>query len=264
MTTTSNGTHHVEHVMGTAVSIDIRDPHCSPDAVMDVVGWLHHVDRTFSTYDNATQISALGRGDITLAEATDEVRDVLRMCEVIRTETADAFDAFDIPAPNGTRLDPSGLVKGWAIEQASGILEEHGCENLCINAGGDIAIRGHPLGMEPWRVGIRHPEMRDAVALVVKVSERCAVATSATYERGPHIIDPRSGDPALNLASVTVIGPNLGIADAYATAIYVMGLGGLEWIEGHAGYDAYAITHHGSTSWSSGFNQYRLCDKNDT
>jgi thiamine biosynthesis lipoprotein len=149
-------------------------------------------------------------------------------------------------------------VKGWAVEQGAGILEAHGCENLCINAGGDIAVRGHPFGLQPWRVGIRHPDLDDALALVVDVADHGAIATSATYERGLHIVDPMTGEPAVALASATVIGPDLGMADAYATAIYVMGLDGLEWIESLSGYDAYVITPDGMTSWSPGFNRYRL------
>jgi FAD:protein FMN transferase len=252
-----SGRHHVEQVMGMAVSIDIRDPDCPVAAVDEVVEWLHHVDDTFSTHKLDSPISAMGRGELTLPDASEEIREVLRLCERMRLETDGAFDIFEVPAPNGTRLDPSGLVKGWAIERAAELLESHGSANFCVNAGGDIALRGHPTGTTPWRVGIRHPGRPDALALVIEAEDRLAVATSATYERGAHIFDPRTGQPTTGLASATVVGPDLTIADSYATAVFVMGLDALEWIENRPGYDAYIITHDDETAWSSGFSRYQ-------
>jgi len=252
-----SGTHHVEFVMGMAVSIDIRDPGAANDTVAEVVSWLHHVDATFSTYIDDSVISRLGRGELDIADASDEVRDVLRLCEEIRIDTDGAFDIFEVPAPNGTTLDPSGLVKGWSIELAATMLERSGCTNFCINAGGDIALRGQPTVGEPWRIGIRHPEQIHELATVVTASGPLAVATSATYERGAHIIDPRTRQPTTELASVTVVGPDLTLADAYATAVFVMGLDGLEWILERPGYDAYAITHDAITTWTPGFERYR-------
>jgi thiamine biosynthesis lipoprotein len=257
------GTHHVEFVMGMAVSLDIRDSDTPSDAVADVVTWLHHVDATFSTYIDDSPISRLGRGELDLDDVTDEVRDVLRLCEQMRLDTDGAFDIFEVPAPNGTTLDPSGLVKGWSIELAARILEHSGCANFCINAGGDIALRGRPAVGEPWRVGIRHPDQIDRLATVVAAPGPLAVATSATYERGAHIIDPRTGRPTTELASVTVVGPDLTIADAYATAVFVMGLDGLDWISGRPDYDAYVITHDAVTTWTPGFARYRSDTERD-
>lgn len=243
--------------MGTMVSIDIRDPHVAQPAVAAVTAWLHHVDDTFSTYKPDSPISAIGRGDSDITTWTDEIREVLRLCETVRRETGGAFSAFDVPAPNGTRLDPSGLVKGWSIERAAAILESYGVANFCINAGGDIALRGCPSEGSAWRVGIRHPNDSHAVAAVIHGSGQLAVATSATYSRGAHIIDPRTKEPAMGLASATITGPDLTLADAYATAVFVMGLDGLEWIEEHPAYDAYLITHDGTACWSPGFARYR-------
>lgn len=251
------GTHHVEFVMGMAVSIDIRDPDTAGAAVADVVTWLHHVDATFSTYIDDSVISRLGRGELDIADAPDEVREVLRLCEQIRVDTDGAFDVFEVPAPNGTTLDPSGLVKGWSIERAATILERWGCSNLCINAGGDIALRGRPSPDEPWQIGIRHPDDAQALATVLTASGPLAVATSATYERGAHIIDPRTRQPTTDLASVTVVGLDLTVADAYATALFVMGLDGLDWIASHPDYNAYMITHDAQTMWTPGFERYR-------
>ena len=252
-----SGFHHVEPVMGTAVSFDIRDGAPHRDGLAGAVAWLHHVDRTFSTYIDDSPISRLGRAEIGLDELDGEVTDVLLLCERLRDDTDGAFDAFAVPAPNGTTLDPSGVVKGWSIERAAQILEAHGHTDFTINAGGDIAIRGHAGPQTPWTVGIRHPNDRDKLAKVLSVVGPAAVATSATYERGAHIIDPRTGQPTTEMASVTVIGPDLTLVDAYATAIFVMGPPGLNWLARHPGYDAMAITHGAQVLLTPGFNTWQ-------
>lgn len=242
--------------MGTAVSIDVRDADFSEEAIARVVSWLHHVDRTFSPYLETSEISALGRGDLKLSQASDEVRDVLRQCEILRLETEGVFDVSSVKAPNGTYLDPSGFVKGWSIEKSAQLLETSGCHSFCVNAGGDIVIRGEIAESRPWRIGIRHPELRNELALVIEATGPLGIATSATYERGAHIIDPRTGQASTELASATVVGPDLGLADAYATTMFVMGLEGLEWIGARPGYEAYLITHDAVTVWTPGFARY--------
>lgn len=252
------GFHHVEHVMGTAVSIDVRDPTVSRSAIDEVVAWFHHVDDTFSTHKVQSPISALGRGEITLEEAGPEIRGVLERCEDMRAITDGAFDAFEVAAPNGTSLDPSGLVKGWSVQMAAEMLERHGAENFCVNAGGDIVLRGQPEVGERWRVGIRHPVLPEALALVIEAEGPLAVATSATYERGAHIVNPGTHRGADLIASATVVGPDLTVADSFATAVFVMGVDGIEWIEQQHGYDAYVIDRDHQTRWSEGFNRFRV------
>jgi thiamine biosynthesis lipoprotein len=247
---------HVEMAMGTAFSIDIRDDGVNVAAVDDVVRWLHDVDATFSPYLDDSPISAIGRGDIALDQTTEQIRRVLAVCDWARIETGGVFDVWNVPAPNGTRFDPSGYVKGWSIEEAAAILEQHGCRDFSINGGGDVVVRGRPEPKGRWRVGIRHPSVPDAVAKVVEVVGPAAVATSGTYERPGHIIDPGTNRPADRLASATVVGPDLGIADIFATTVLIMGTDGLEWLEGRDGYEGYVITTDGDTMWTPGFNRY--------
>ena len=115
-------------------------------------------------------------------------------------------------------------------------------------------MRGQPTLGQPWRVGIRHPDLPMHSAAVLAVSGTLAVATSATYERGAHIIDPATGEPTADLASVTVVGPDLTYADAYATAVFVMGLDGLTWLsQHHPEYDGFIITHDDITYRTPGF-----------
>jgi thiamine biosynthesis lipoprotein len=256
--TTIVGLHHVEHVMGMAVSIDVRD-NISRDAIDEVVTWLHHVDATFSTYKMDSPISRLGSGEFTLDDMSDEVLGVLAMCEALNADTNGAFDVLAVLAPNGNFLDPSGLVKGWSIELAAEMLSARGANNFCINAGGDIAIRGEAAPGQPWRVGIRHPDHAELSAAVINASGRLAVATSATYERGAHIIDPASGAPIAEVASVTIVGPDLTYADAYATSVFVMGVPGLSWLhDNHPDYAGFLITHDDRALSTQSFDQYRV------
>lgn len=252
------GRSHVEFVMGMAVSIDIRDD-LPAIAMEEVVAWLHHVDATFSTYMPDSPLSRLGTGAATLEEMTEEVVGVLALCEELHDDTGGAFNAFIVPAPNGSRLDPSGVVKGWSIERAAEMLERRGAQNFCINAGGDIAIRGHARPGEAWRVGIRHPDLPDQSAAVLAAAGRLAVATSATYERGAHIIDPATGEPTADLASVTIVGPDLTYADAYATAVFVMGVHGLLWLaENHPDYAGFVITRDDTALSTPNFADHRV------
>ena len=251
------GFRHVEHVMGTAVSFDVRDRAADGGGLGEAIAWLHHVDRTFSTYIHDSPISRLGRAEITLDDIDDQVADVLLLCERVRDETDGAFDAFAVLAPNGSLLDPSGLVKGWSIERAARILDAHGHTDFSINGGGDLAIRGRAAPERPWSIGIRHPDDRDQLAMVLDVEGPAAIATSATYERGAHIVDPRTGQPATELASVTVVGTDLTRVDAYATALFVMGVQGLEWLARHDGFEAMLITRDERVLYTPGFEAWR-------
>ena len=156
------------------------------------------------------------------------------------------------------RLDPSGFVKGWAIEEAAWLIDSAGGRNYWINGGGDIVARGQAAPGRPWRVGIRHPDRADKVAAVLAISDR-AVATSGDYERGAHIADPAARRAASGLRSVTVVGPGLAFTDAYATAVFAMGRDGLGWLASHpdtADYAAYAITDDDRAIWTEGMERY--------
>jgi thiamine biosynthesis lipoprotein len=171
-----------------------------------VFAWLRWVDATFSTYRPDSEIARLDRGE--LDEPHPLVREVLARCEALRAETGGWFDVRA-----GGSLDPSGFVKGWAVQRAAAFGRGR---RFLIDAGGDMVLRGE------WRVGIRHPYERDRLAAAIAVAD-CAVATSGAYERGGHVLDPFTGRPASGLSSVTVVGGDLGTADAYATAAFACG-----------------------------------------
>jgi FAD:protein FMN transferase len=212
-------------VMGMPVRVIGADA-----AADEAFAWLRWVDATFSTYRADSEICRLERGELALADADPRVREVLGQCERLR-ERSGGF--FHLRATG--RLDPSGLVKGWAVDRAAALLDRAGCARFCIDAGGDLRLRGGP-----WRVGIRHPYRRRRLAGVIAVTD-AAVATSGTYERGRHIVDPHTGRPATDVLSVTIVGPDLATADAYATAAFAMGEAGPRWTAGLDGYDAMTI-----------------------
>jgi thiamine biosynthesis lipoprotein len=245
MSTASGPFRHVEHVMGTVISFDVRGETARPQMLDGAIEWLHHVDRTYSTYRDDSVVSRFARGELAVDDLDQEVQDVLLRCIALGEETHGAFDAFAVPAPNGTRLDPSGYVKGWAVERAVDMLAGAGVTDMCVNAGGDIAVRGERRPGEAWRIGIRHPADPLAVVAVVSLRGRGAVATSGTYERGAHIVDPRTGEAATGIASATVIGVDLGVTDAYATAAFVMGRDALGWMAERPGHAVVLVTHEG-------------------
>lgn len=237
----------VERIMGTAISVDLRDSSIMMSGVEDAFAYLRGVDERFSPYRSDSEINRLGRGEMELAECSLDVRQVLALCERLRVTTGGYFDAGAYGS-NGL-LDPTGVVKGWAAEQAGWMLDAAGARNFVINAGGDVVVRGRPEAGRRWRVGIRHPRQRDKVATVLEIGDG-AVATSGNYERGAHIHQPWTGRPAADLLSLTVTGPSLTYADAYATAAFAMGSDGPAWVARQPGYGAFAVTLDHRAVWT--------------
>jgi thiamine biosynthesis lipoprotein len=232
-----------ELVMGTMVAIDIADP--LPAATLealaeDFFAWMREVDERFSTYRTDSEVNRVDRGELNPADASPHLREVLDACAQLWHDT-DAF--FDVYATN--RLDPSGYVKGWAAEVASARLVAAGSTNHFINAGGDVRVRGGPSPGHPWPIPLRHPWKPDGTFLVLAGSD-LAVATSGTYARGFHVINPRTGRAARGLRSVTVAGPDLGVADAYATAGVAMGMSGLRWLAALPDYQVAVFNYDGA------------------
>src|SRR4051794_11818807 len=239
----------VRDIMGMPIGIDL--PHADGIDVEVAFDWLRQVDATFSTYREGSEISRLDRGELTLAECQPEVDRVLTRCLALGRSTRGYFSA----RPAG-HLDPSGFVKGWALDGAAQRLAAAGAESFCINAGGDVIARGRPERDCRWSIGIRHPVDVDELAAVLAV-ENGAVATSGEYERGAHIMNPHTGTPPTGLLSVTVVGPDLAMADAYATAAFAMGSEGPAWTATLAGYDAMCITSDHRVLSTPGFARHR-------
>jgi len=230
---------YVEECMGTVFSFDIRDPGTWGDALGAAVASLHRVDKVFSTYRADSDISRIRRGELTIEDADPDVAEILDSCAMIEAQTGGYFSAFW-----DNEVDPTGLVKGWAIEEASRILIAHGSVNHTVNGGGDVQLAGEAAPGQAWRVGISDPLDRTRILMVVSGRD-FAVATSGIAERGAHIVNPLTGLPARELASVTVVGRSLALCDAYATAAFAMGPHGLSWVEDLPEHEALFVSADG-------------------
>lgn len=221
----------VEHVMGFPVSLRVDDPEVPASAADAVFGWLREADERFSPFRPDSEVSRYGRGEVARGEVSADLAEVLDLCARYRTATG---GAFDVRLP-GRPFDPCAIVKGWSVQRAAGLLASAGARRFCLNAGGDVVASGGP-----WRVGVRHPEHADRLCAVLELTDG-AVATSARYERGDHILDGRTGRPATGLLSLTVAAPTLTVADAVATAAFALGPEGVAWAAGQEGCEVFAV-----------------------
>jgi thiamine biosynthesis lipoprotein len=230
----------VERAMGTVISLFVPDGGASSAIVDAAFDWFHEVDRRFSPFLADSEVGRLMRGELGPLEPSEDLAEVLDLAQAVELLSAGAFDI----RRHRTDLapDPTGLVKGWSVDRAAGILRSGGIERFYLNAGGDVVVRGGQAEGRPWRIGVVHPDDRRTTALVL-LADDLAVATSGTAERGQHITDARNGETADGLLSVTVVGPDLARADAYATAAFAMGLEGIGWVEALPAYAAVGITH---------------------
>lgn len=234
---------HAEEVMGTVFSFDVRggEPEAVRAALREAVAGLHRVDEVFSTYRADSEVSRLVRGELTVAQCDPLVAEVLALgAEAERT--SDGWFSLRYQG----RLDPTGVVKGWAAERAARLVASAGAGGVSVNGGGDVQLLGSPGADRPWRVGVSDPLRPGGLAAVVSAAgaPELAVATSGTAERGDHIVDPRTGRAAVtDLLSVTVVAPRLVWADCWATAAFAMGAReGLAWLESLPGVEALLIT----------------------
>jgi thiamine biosynthesis lipoprotein len=242
---------HAEHVMGTVVSFDVPVSARHDGSLDAAIRWLHWVDRVFSPYRADSDVSLLARAEVAVDGCVPEMAEVIAACAFVGDLSGGYFTA----APAG-QFDPSGYVKGWAVERAAALLSRAGSADHLVNGGGDVQCAGGRGPGDPWRVGIADPFRPGRLALVVGARD-CAVATSGTAERGPHILDPHTGKPASGLASLTVVGPSLAVADACATAAFAMGPArARDWTASLEGYAAFAITDEGDTWQTPAFARH--------
>lgn len=241
---------HAEPAMGTVFSFSIVRGAVPQAIVREALAaacaTLHHCDALFSTWDAASPVSRFRQGAALPGELPPEFGEVLRECRAAKKASGGWFYPWAMPGG----FDPTGLVKGWATERALEELRNAGLPGALINGGGDVAAFGSPGAGHRWRVGIRHPWRAGALACIIEID--AAVATSGSYERGPHLIDPGTGRPASRAASATVTGPSLALADALATGVAVGGDEALAAVAGLAGYAAYLIRPDGTETDTGG------------
>lgn len=237
--------------MGMPISAGIVDETAAETDLDAVATLFAEIDRRFSTYRSDSEVSRFNRGLLQMHELSDELTEVIRLSEETRVLSDGAFDIW-----RGQSIDPSGLVKGWAIQRAAVLLRERGFVDCFVDAGGDIQASGVNQHGTPWRVGIRNPFDRNEIVKVVAVSDR-GVATSGTAIRGAHIIDPARNAPVDSpLVSLTIVGPTIFEADRIATAAFAMGQAGFAFVSNLHGFEAYGIDKAGTSFRTPGFDRY--------
>jgi thiamine biosynthesis lipoprotein len=239
----------VAHIMGMPISLAIRGRHARDDrgvaAWESVLATLRNADQVFSTYRPDSVISRLARGEIRLKDCPLQVVEVLELGERARQESGGAFD-IGRRGPDGAPVfDPSGVVKGWAVERAARSLDALPSTDFCLSAGGDMVCRVKRPDAKPWRIGIEDPRDPGRVLAVASLRNE-AIATSGSAHRGDHVVDARTGRPPERLASVTVIGADLVWADIDATAAFALDSGAVGWLEGRAGRRGLVVSMSGA------------------
>ena len=287
------------------ITVEIANSSATDEIFKTVFGYFSYIDETFSTYKSHSEIMHINRGELIEADWSEDMKAIFELAEAAREKTG---GYFDIQKPDGS-YDPSGLVKGWAIQNVATIIRNAGFENFYIDAGGDIQTSGMNPEGEPWRIGIKNPFNEQEVVKVLQAKtdpirrpdptvqhqdfpqeenrstpgipngtskkngqsaaqnisvltengttgQNLAVATSGTYIRGLHIYNPKTGMPADDMISLTVVGDHICDVDLVATAAFAMGDLGIRFVEEMPGFEAYAIDKDGMATMTSGFHRY--------
>ncbi|NMO57264.1 FAD:protein FMN transferase [Actinoplanes sp. TBRC 11911] len=248
----------MQQIMGLPISVHIRSRHLAPtidDCVTALFADLRRIDRVCSPYRDDSDLARWARGE---AVTDPLLNDVVRLCDEAHERTEGWFDPRGLPDPRDghPRYDPSGLVKGWAVERAARHLADLAGHGWCVNAGGDILVYA-PDDQPPWRIGIENPLDPTRVMQVVDLRSG-AVATSGSTHRGSHIIDPHTRLPAVACRSVTVTGPSLLWADVYATATAARGTTAVEWLHGVEAYEGLLVTVRGLVRATAGWPGHQV------
>lgn len=237
-------------IMGMPVTIEIVDSNATQEIFEEVFNYLISIDEQFSPYKKTSEISLYNEGKISKKELSIDMKKVLELSEKTKNDTNGFFDI----TYNG-KINPSGLVKGWAIYNASLILRKNGFKNFYVEIAGDIEIAGFNSENKKWSIGIRNPFNKKENVKILYLSN-VGIATSGTYERGYHIYNPKEKKQVDEIASLTVIGPNIYEADRFATACFAMGEKGIYFIENLSNFEGYMIDHNGIATFTSGFEKY--------
>ncbi len=235
--------------MPVTVVIDGKENAKTRNDIEKVFDYFRSIDAKYSPFKDTSEVAKLNRGE----KVSDEMQEILRLAQDLHEQTG---GYFDIRTPVGVKdhdgkIDPSGIVKGWAIAQAAKILKDLGYTRFYVDAGGDAEIVGRA-----WKWGIRNPFNVSEIVKVLKLSN-CGIATSGTYERGQHIYDPVGGKNEItDIVSMTVIGPNVFEADKFSTPAFAMGKRGIEFIERQKGLEGYMIDRNRIATMTTGFGKY--------
>ncbi len=235
-------------IMGMPIIVEILD-HPSAEIFNEVFQFFKYIDQKFSTYKTTSEISLINQGKLKKKDFSKDMKIIFKLAAKTKRDTDGFFNIYH----NG-KIDPSGVVKGWAIHQAALILKKRGYKSFYVNAGGDIEVSGKKSG-KLWKIGIKNPFNENEIIKVIQLKQG-GIATSGNYIRGPHIYDPKRNSKLDDLVSLTIIGPNIYEADRFATAAFAMGNQGINFIEKLNGFEGYSIDKNGIATLTSGFEKY--------
>lgn len=231
----------------TTYHISISSGPESIDAVQQAVDReLARIDAMASSWRDDSELMrynrAANQADFNLS---DELRELIELAQAIEGQTGGAFSL----RPDGGDIDLSGIAKGYAVDRVVELLwDEFGIKNCLIDIGGEVRGNGDrslgdPTSRSGWRVGLYQPAKVAGAEAPVIVLLDSSVATSGSYFKGDHILDPATGEPVANdLVSASVVHPSNATADALATALYVMGSQrGMAWAEDNGVYAIFLL-----------------------
>jgi thiamine biosynthesis lipoprotein len=249
-------------VMGTIATIEVVDSRSCQEPVERALEWFRQIEQRCSRFEPGSELMQLSAQIGVAVPVSPIVFEAVRFALGVAEETGGAFDltvgrhmeaagfnreyqtgrlvqtALDTDLSVNYRdvrlnpeekaitllrpmiLDLGAVAKGLAVDMAARELQE--CEDFAIDAGGDLYLAGCNSEGRPWSVGIRHPRLNGEIIDSIQVSNQ-AVCTSGDYERGNHIINPIKQGMAAAVASVTVVAHSAMLADAVATAAFVLG-----------------------------------------
>lgn len=236
-------------------------------------GWIPVSDELFSLLEESIHLSELTKGcfDVTIyplwkiwkfegesvkVPDEEEIERKLQLVDYKNTIIENGKINF---AKRGMGIDLGGIAKGYAVDAAIKALKEKNVESAMVNAGGDIYALGRKQE-KPWRIGIRHPRRGGEILGIVEVEDR-AIVTSGDYERFffskgkryHHILNPKTGYPADECQSVTIMAKKATFADGLATGIFVLGpREGMDLIESLEEVEGVIVNKEGEVSVSSG------------
>jgi thiamine biosynthesis lipoprotein len=245
--------------MGTVITIQVPSGDGAAKALDRAFRWFYEVESRCTRFDPESELMKLTSQVGVSVPASAILFEALRFAWMAAEASGGAFDPTVQQVAEGVSyldvvldserqsimlrrpltLDLGGVAKGLAVDMAARELAP--LRDFAIDAGGDLYLGGSNEHGSPWRVGVRHPRNKEELIGSLQVSNQ-AVCTSGDYERPGHILDPRTGVSPESCASVTVVAPSAMLADALATAAFVLGPeDGLALLESH-GVDGLILT----------------------
>lgn len=229
-------------IMGMPITIEVSDKKVKDDDLAKVFDYFRLVDHKFSPFKKESEVFLINSGS---KKRSRQMREILSIAIKTKKESNGFFDVWNLG-----KFDPSGIVKSWAIKNASEILKKKGFKSFYVNAGGDIQTFG-----KKWRVGIKNPFNKSQIVKALAL-QNYAIATSGTYEKGNHIYSPIDGNNKFDIVSLTVVAKDILEADRFATAAFAMGRAGINFLEEQKNLEAYMIDIAGNAVMTSGLEKF--------